>query len=563
MCFRKRRKSDGCLHMFENNKIIGVVLVLLSIVVLGFFFIASSLYPMCQDDYLYKYVFNQNELVNNLSDVFRSQKNHWFLFNGRFVAHCLVQIFLMFERIWFCFANCMCYAVCCGCIVKIVSRQNFVRNFLLVMLSLWLVLPTPGATCFWLTGSFNYLWAMCATTIFLYLLFSDSRILHIIAIPAGIIVGNWHESIALATSCALLGYCVLSPKKSVYFYAAVFTYMCGALTNIVAPGNYVRLDNAYMPSYSENVLCDYLLKYSRNVAKLLYRLLLNWSEIGIQIAVIMWCVAACFCVRLWKNKEKSFILPLCLIVGALFSTALNVASGVTYARTLCGFCFYSYFAFLFYFFRNERQNKWRLYLVVAVVVNVICMPYACERINIYRLTMQNVVNDCAKGRCVVKAHAEQEKAGKSRFSDAKTYSCTLETPFMTRFLKVKELTILNETEFNIITKYKEELKNMPLHEARQLEKFLYVARFEQRPQVVESSITYKHGVIDGKPLLQKVQHWVDSQRNPGKQCYVIYVDGAYYAYWYKTDEQDARIAVCYRDGRTVAISSSNRSVMSH
>lgn len=534
------------------------IYILLALAFMVFFYVATSLYPMCQDDYFYKYVFDTPELVNSLSDVFRSQKNHWFLLNGRFVAHCLVQAFLMFERLWFCLANCACYVLCCGCIARLVSRHNLVRNFVLVLLSLWLVMPTPGSTFFWLTGSFNYLWAMCATSVFLCLLLSDNKTLKVIAIPVGIIAGNWHEAMALATVFSLILYCILSPKKGRLFYVAVLAYFCGALTNIVAPGNFVRLETVYTPTLSNNGMLDFVLRYVRNFMKLGYRLTLNWSDIGIQVIACAWCVSICWCYKAFKNKCKNncYILPLCLLMGALCSTSLNVVSGVAYPRTLLGFCFITYLAFVLIFFNVKSGTFSRAFLAVFMVADLVFMPLACYRINVYRITMQNLEKNCSEGIYITRAHPEQEKSEKSRLSCGIIYPCTLETGFMKGYLRIKEISILRDSEFEIITKYMPKLRQMPFHDQMLLEKSLYVTRLEGRPKKMKASITHNPDALSKKSLLQRVSIWVDSQRTPEKQCFVICVDDEYYAYWYKTEEMDALIEACYPNGRQVIIGES-------
>ncbi len=537
--------------MKNTIKLVGYILF--AVLFMVSFYIATSLYPMCQDDYIYKYVFGTSELINNFSDVFRSQIDHWFLWNGRFVAHCLVQTFLMFERVWFNLANCCCYVLCCGCIARIISRENLVRNFVLVLLSLWLLMPTPGATFFWLTGSFNYLWAMCATAVFLCLLLSGNKTLNVIAVPVGIIAGNWHESMALATMVSLILYCILSPKKVAIFYVAVIAYFCGALTNIVAPGNFVRLDRVYTPTMSDNVVLGVLLKYVRNFMKLGYRLTLNWSDIGIQVITCAWCISAYWCYKAFKNKNNCYTLPLCLLIGALCSTSLNVVSGVAYSRSLLGFCFITYLAFVLIFFKIKSGAFCSAFLAVFIVLDIVFMPLACDMINVYRITMRNTEENSLHGKYITKAHPEQEKSENSRLSCGRIYSCTLETGFMKQYLRIKEISILRESEFEIITKYMHKLRQMPFHNQMLLDQSLYATRLDGRPKKMKARITYNSDALSKKSLLKRVSIWVDSQRNPSAQCFVICVDDEYYAYWYKPCEMDAEIEALYPDGRQVKI----------
>lgn len=60
------------------------------------FGILNFLTPEYIDDYLYKFIFHEegaslDSLITSLWDVFYSQYNHYFVFNGRVVVHTIVQ----------------------------------------------------------------------------------------------------------------------------------------------------------------------------------------------------------------------------------------------------------------------------------------------------------------------------------------------------------------------------------------------------------------------------------------------------------------------------------------
>ena len=60
-------------------------------------FLLNRKYPLCLDDWTYSFVYGENpaKRISSMSDIFRSQYNHYFMWGGRSVVHFIAQWLLM------------------------------------------------------------------------------------------------------------------------------------------------------------------------------------------------------------------------------------------------------------------------------------------------------------------------------------------------------------------------------------------------------------------------------------------------------------------------------------
>ena len=152
-----------------------------SAVILGAFgavmYYKNRLIPKYADDYPYSFVWEgdkngnlsfgkkDHKRVKTLKDLFRSQWSHYLTWDGRTIAESLVQTFLMcddkkpFDR-----ANTavmlaqlgICASIGSGSITGL--KDISPKKALLLTAGFYACAPHLIATCFWLTGSMNYLW---------------------------------------------------------------------------------------------------------------------------------------------------------------------------------------------------------------------------------------------------------------------------------------------------------------------------------------------------------------------------------------------------------------------
>lgn len=523
-----------------------IILGFLIITFLSIFYTLTSLYPIHGDDWTYRFIFNQKELVQNLSDVFSSQKEHWCTWGGRFIAHSLVQSFLLIDKSIFNILNTACYAIGCALIARFSFKNHFLRNWLLVLLSLWLIMPSPGKTMFWLTGSFNYLWPSFFTISFLILLFTQNTKLTYFAIPVGIIAGNGHESISLGISVTLILYSIISTKKSKLFYIAIACYIIGALSNFLAPGNYVRMASTAGAETLGGV--DYLQKYIKHLLKIGYRLTFNWSDLGVQCCTCLWLLASYYFLKYRKTTRNSTknILLLCLISGTICSLGLNLISGTAYARSVYGFCFLAYLSFMFAIgnFLKENSRFYYFFLLLTTIANIIFIPAAYKHIKLFNINVQQAIQCSQNGHHIACAHPESECLQNSRFAGFGLSPCLLDN-WNFEDLYCCAISLLNKQDFLTIYSNKSYISRQKENHSFQLNNKLNMIKLPSRPKHVTENLSYKPLSSDAS-LFTKLNHKILQQKKPEKLSFLIKHDGYYYLCWH-SELYNGTFTITYND----------------
>lgn len=522
---------------------IGVLLIL---AFFFFFCYASFLYPMVGDDFILRYAFYTDSLIESVGDAFVSQIYAWQEWSGRVVTFFLIQTFLLFERCWYVAANTLAYGLSCIMLTRLISKENFIRNCLLISSSFWVLMPSPNSTMFWLSGSFNYMWSSFFSLVFLTLLFSGNKKCQMFAIPLGIIAGNCQETTALAISAALVAYAIFSPRKSTLFYVCLASYVIGFFLNATAPGNYVRLASKNHEVTSFGTAIAVYVKY---FAKVGYRLFFNTSELSVQFCVAMWITAACVCVRLRKQKNNAYVVPACILFGAVFSLSLNVASGTAVARSLYGFCFLSYVAFIYILAQLLNKRYIRIFLVGILVLNVIAIPCALKDIYTLNKTMESVAEASQRKATLVRAYPGWEQLGGSRYAECMISSCISDNLYAARYYGVKELSVLPANAVDAINAQKNEIDRLIVHTPYRLANGGTIARLQERPEKLELNIDTS--LPPGANAWDKLHNWIDKYRYKDKKVALILLDGTYWAYWKESKAE--QLVIHYKKATSVEI----------
>lgn len=147
----------------KNYLTYGILIVIFGIVLL---LNQETLYTA--DDYIYRFVYHTPEISPHMQRISTtlipySMWNHYMNWNGRFVAHSIVQFFMQFDsKVSFNIANSLIFVVLLTMInnisVKLTDKKK--RNFILplIFLYLWFFLPAFGQSVLWVSGAGNYLW---------------------------------------------------------------------------------------------------------------------------------------------------------------------------------------------------------------------------------------------------------------------------------------------------------------------------------------------------------------------------------------------------------------------
>lgn len=120
------------------------------------------------DDYIYRFVYHTSGVMPNMHRVTTwtipySMYNHYMNWNGRFVAHSVVQFFMQFNsKMVFNICNSLIYVILLLMInkfsIKLSGKRHNTFILPLIFFFTWFYIPHFGQTVLWVSGSGNYLW---------------------------------------------------------------------------------------------------------------------------------------------------------------------------------------------------------------------------------------------------------------------------------------------------------------------------------------------------------------------------------------------------------------------
>lgn len=122
------------------------------------------------DDYVYRFVYHTEDPTKmpqfqhiTTSLIPYSMWNHYFNWNGRFVAHTIVQYFMQFNtKIPFDICSSLIYVLLIWLLnkmaMKLSSKKYNAFILPLIFFFTWFFIPYFGQSVLWLSGSGNYLW---------------------------------------------------------------------------------------------------------------------------------------------------------------------------------------------------------------------------------------------------------------------------------------------------------------------------------------------------------------------------------------------------------------------
>lgn len=154
----------------KKRSLIGIQWAINLVILVGvalFFYRLNRITGYTGDDYLYHFVYygewptKHLRAIHNLGDWIQSTINQAQLWNGRFVAQSLVQLFMQFPKSVFNVANTLIFMVVGLMINLLVQRRSTTLHPLTLLTTycaMFYFLPDFGRAVLWLSGSFNYLW---------------------------------------------------------------------------------------------------------------------------------------------------------------------------------------------------------------------------------------------------------------------------------------------------------------------------------------------------------------------------------------------------------------------
>lgn len=248
---------------------------------LAWFFARNLLTPLAFDDYCYAFVWSgagnlvdgapMSDRIDSLADIFDSQRNHYFTWGGRTIAHCLVQLFVSTDKIFFDIANTLAFGLLIVLIARLAEVRLSLKNLLWIALGLWLAVPQFVYGSLWLTGAINYLW-MTVLQLFFLAVFLDrtkkisvralelDRFKTIFLIPLGFLTGWSNEAGAIASIFVALRFSIEQKTFRSARSLGIVAALVGLAIMIFAPGNFVRTAHIFPEGFTltTTVLTEHL-----------------------------------------------------------------------------------------------------------------------------------------------------------------------------------------------------------------------------------------------------------------------------------------------------------------
>lgn len=236
------------------------VLLSLFLASLVCFYLLNHFTDLAIDDFAYKSLITNDperigQRVNNFSDLVHSQYNHYLGTNGRIFVSGLTQLFLIpEEKVWFNIANVLMFAFLQLIILQMAGvalKDLSVAGYILFLTGLWFLLPGPNHSLLWISGSFNYLWAVVIVLSFLYIIQKPGSAekrspfyLYPLFFIGGFLSGATHEVISLGVSGALFFYYLFNFKSfRGRIVPLVIGFFLGTLFIAIAPANLSRFNS--------------------------------------------------------------------------------------------------------------------------------------------------------------------------------------------------------------------------------------------------------------------------------------------------------------------------------
>ena len=318
--------------------------ILLVLFLYVFYFSANTLWLEDDANYMFKFVINDtptitntsDEYISSLSDVIESQYAHYFVSNGRIVAHTIVQLINPFlSRSVFALFNGLAYVLFVLLIIKLgLSLRNNSRTrtssvfshplavgFVALMTQFSLMLKFTPSTAM-------YIWMYDLVLSYLLLLLfykPKSQLWAMLLFPFAILVGNAHESINIGLALGLFIYGIRNiTRLSLNDYAMLIGFAIGVVLIVLSPGSQNKVDEIgfsfsfiftlFLSIKATLLLIALLLitiKSNRTTLKMFY------NKHSLFIDALLGCLLFCFLLRIpiCRAYYGAEVLSLALIIS--------------------------------------------------------------------------------------------------------------------------------------------------------------------------------------------------------------------------------------------------------
>ena len=207
------------------------------------------------DDLAYHFYYDANsalvrptsEPITSFWQIFPSMWHHYCAVNGRFTSHFIIQLFCgLLGKGIFNFVNTFVFVLFIYYFTKLVSYKNTILSLALLLAAIVYLLPFPGQTMLWLTGSINYFWTATFSFVIIYYILNSKDITAkpwflFLLFLCGIFVGWMNESISIGVSGGFFFFLIYNRKVlGSNKISLILGYLLGTALIIFSPGTFAR-----------------------------------------------------------------------------------------------------------------------------------------------------------------------------------------------------------------------------------------------------------------------------------------------------------------------------------
>lgn len=381
-----------------------------------FYFSISSLTPYAADDYTYKINPLSNEFnLTVLENVYQFQIQHYLNWSGRAIAHLLLQLFLIPEKLYFNFVNSIFQVLLINIIFfysynRIASHRKDASILLFINILLFSGFYKYSGMSIYLATSVHYTWMHLIVLIY-YLLFwrfyigGKDQSNKLIVFLFGLIVGCTNEHVfaaQLSFFFVLFFYSRInrSIKLPTFFFQSFFGVAIGGAILVFAPGNSIRAQTLNNP-ISFNRVIDYI---GYDIVWLVDYIKPFW--------LIMIPLTLYYCYYYKQKIEISYQSLIILMIGIVSSIAMVVSPSYHSGTNL-----FFYICLLIFTFSNIDFSLFSKKLIyINIFFSIVLQLYMCSNhfsIKQYDENLEKVIlSERMNGKKDIVVHSIQLKTNR-------------------------------------------------------------------------------------------------------------------------------------------------------
>lgn len=390
---------DKVEQLFLSDRFSKICLYVLIIVFFILILILNRLYPLFADDWLYSFVHGKDERVENITDIFVSQYNHYLTWGGRSIVHLIAQ-FLLLVPSWIAdILNSLAYICFTFLIYKFFSFDSKKENpllFMLIQFIFWFLLPVFGETILWRTGSANYLWGNLIVFSFLYfycrLFFKDEyqisrggKLKVLTFFFFGVISGwtNENTAFAMIIGCIFILIWLKIKRMEIpaWAIAGIIGAIIGYLLMVLAPGNYIRYEQTMLIRWHFDSKIDLYIARSLMMLKALYHKVLPLL-LAFSLSLVIFSN-----LNTSKDKQKQLFLSFFFLSLGFISFGVMIAAPIFPERVWFGiFSFFILAILQLLVIRNNRLLFQLQFILVIFLIFSYLFTYRQAAIELYEIS---------------------------------------------------------------------------------------------------------------------------------------------------------------------------------